>query len=125
MNFDHIKETLESFGVINYAIFSEPTSQDELFETIKIAVGADATGTVIYENHISNYPFTFEQFKEKLEEIKKDYSDKEYQRSRALEYPSIKEQLDMLWHAIDEDALNKTSDFYTALKSIKDQYPKS
>jgi len=43
------------------------------------------------------------------------------------QYPDIKEQLDMLWHAVDtglfgEDA--KTSDFYTSLKSVKDSNPK-
>jgi hypothetical protein len=43
------------------------------------------------------------------------------------QYPDIKEQLDMLWHAVDtglfgEDA--KTSDFYTVIKSVKDTTPK-
>lgn len=48
-----------------------------------------------------------------------------YQVPRSQEYPSIFEQLDMLWHAIDTNSLNKTSDFYTTLKSIKDKYPKA
>jgi hypothetical protein len=39
-------------------------------------------------------------------------------------YPSLGDQLDMLWHAIDNNALNKTSDFYTAIKAVKDAYPK-
>jgi len=39
-------------------------------------------------------------------------------------YPNIGEQLDMLWHAIDEGALDKTSDFYTKLKKVKDDNPK-
>ena len=30
----------------------------------------------------------------------------------------------MLWHAIDGDALDKTSDFYTKLKKVKDDNPK-
>jgi hypothetical protein len=47
-----------------------------------------------------------------------------YRRQRAKEYPSIGDQLDMLWHAIDNGTLNKSSDFYTSLKSIKEQYPK-
>jgi hypothetical protein len=41
-----------------------------------------------------------------------------------MEYPDIGEQLDMLWHAIDDNTLDKTSDFYTALKSVKDKNPK-
>lgn len=47
-----------------------------------------------------------------------------YRRQRAREYPTISDQLDMLWHAIDDGTLDKSSDFYTSLKSIKDQYPK-
>ena len=39
-------------------------------------------------------------------------------------YPNIGEQLDMLWHAIDGDALDKTSDFYIKLKKVKDDNPK-
>ena len=47
-----------------------------------------------------------------------------YKFSRASEYPSIGEQLDMLWHAIDTETLDKTSDFYTSLKQVKDNNPK-
>lgn len=39
-------------------------------------------------------------------------------------YPSIEEQLDMLWHAIDTESLDKTSDFYINLKAVKDRFPK-
>ena len=47
-----------------------------------------------------------------------------YKLLRAKEYPTIKDQLDMLWHAIDEGNLDKTSDFYLRLKKVKDEYPK-
>ena len=47
-----------------------------------------------------------------------------YKLLRAREYPAIKEQLDMLWHAIDNDCLNKESDFYKELKKVKEKYPK-
>ena len=47
-----------------------------------------------------------------------------YKVLRAKEYPSIKEQLDMIWHAIDEDKLDRTSDFYLRLKAVKDEFPK-
>jgi hypothetical protein len=30
----------------------------------------------------------------------------------------------VLWHAIDTGTLDKTSDFYTKLKAVKDKYPK-
>ena len=48
----------------------------------------------------------------------------QYQRDRAISYPEIGDQLDMLWHAIDSETLDKTSEFYTTLKKVKDDNPK-
>ena len=61
----------------------------------------------------------------KQAELKTAYDAKEYQRQREPEYPAIGEQLDLLWHAIDDGTLDKTSDFYTSLKATKDKYPKT
>ena len=36
---------------------------------------------------------------------------------------SIGEQLDNLWHDIDEGKLDKTAKFYTSINVIKDKYP--
>ena len=59
-----------------------------------------------------------------LTKMQTAYDAKEYQRKREPEYPAIGEQLDLLWHAIDDGTLDKTSDFYTSLKATKDKYPK-
>ena len=48
----------------------------------------------------------------------------QYRGERQVDYPEIGDQLDMLWHAIDGGTLDKTSDFYTSLKAIKDKHPK-
>ena len=56
--------------------------------------------------------------------IEAEYEANEYQRVRAKQYPNLGDQLDMLWHAIDNGTLNKTSDFYTAIKAVKDAHPK-
>ena len=55
-----------------------------------------------------------------------EYDAKAYARTRADAYPSIGDQLDMLWHAIDADATLKSdyADFHTALKAVKDANPK-
>ncbi len=50
-----------------------------------------------------------------------------YATKRSTYYPLGVEQLDLLYHAINdgdfgEDA--KTTDFYTELKAVKDKYPK-
>ena len=52
------------------------------------------------------------------------FNQKSHSDKRKTEYPPIPEQLDMLWHAIDLDTLDKTSDFYNNLKAVKDKYPK-
>ena len=53
---------------------------------------------------------------------------KAYSRTRSAAYPSIGDQLDMLWHAVDTGdwtaAKVKTTEFYTALKAVKDANPK-
>jgi len=43
---------------------------------------------------------------------------------RKAEYPSLEEQLDLLFKDIDNDTLDKTGDFYTKLKAVKDNNPK-
>jgi hypothetical protein len=52
------------------------------------------------------------------------YDNVGYDVKRRREYPKMGEQLDMLWHAIDLDTLDKTSDFYNNLKAVKEKYPK-
>ncbi len=51
-----------------------------------------------------------------------------YAQKREAAYPSIGDQLDMLWHAIDVGDWNavkvKTTSFYTELKAVKDANPK-
>ena len=49
-----------------------------------------------------------------------------YKRVRQEKYPSLPEQLDLLFHAIDADAdlKSKFSGFYNSIKAIKDANPK-
>ena len=67
--------------------------------------------------------FTKEQIAE-MDAYEADYAARQYQRERHDLYPGIREQLDLLWHAIDNDTLDKTSDFYTKLNKVKDDNPK-
>lgn len=48
-----------------------------------------------------------------------------YAQRRKKEYPSLEEQLDYLWHAMDKGELPKVSGFYDRIKDIKDKYPKA
>lgn len=50
-----------------------------------------------------------------------------YTWKRKQEYPSIEEQLDMIWHLMEEGLLGedvKKSNFFKKIKKVKDKYPK-
>ena len=71
---------------------------------------------------------TVAQIQTKQAELQTAHDAKAYARTRETAYPSIGEQLDMLWHAVDTGdwtpAKVKTTEFYTALKAVKDANPK-
>ncbi len=53
------------------------------------------------------------------------YKSVEYSRKRKISYPSLKDQLDALYHDIVNDNLNDTdSSFISIIKAVKDKYPK-
>tara|TARA_B110000211_G_scaffold207569_1_gene243450 strand:- start:1641 stop:2021 length:381 start_codon:yes stop_codon:yes gene_type:complete len=49
----------------------------------------------------------------------------EYRRLRKADYPSVEEQLDALWHAMDDGSTVKAEAFYERIKNVKDRYPKT
>jgi hypothetical protein len=61
----------------------------------------------------------------KMAELQAEYDDKDYQRKRQLEYPLITDQLDMLWHMMDDETIpGKNSTWYNTIKEVKDNNPK-
>tara|TARA_R110000823_G_scaffold87626_1_gene195407 strand:- start:81 stop:398 length:318 start_codon:yes stop_codon:yes gene_type:complete len=60
----------------------------------------------------------------KMVEVQADYDAKQYQRDRV--YPSIGDQLDMLWHTMDKNTelQHNFYDFYQTIKKVKVAYPK-
>ena len=69
-------------------------------------------------------PPTEEVIQTEIVKLQAEYDALQYQRDREPNYPRLAEQFDLLWHAIDADTLDKTSDFYTTLKAVKDAHPK-
>jgi hypothetical protein len=67
---------------------------------------------------------TREEVEAELVYIRLQIERNQYQGQRYYAYPPVKDQLDMLWHAIDTGTLDKSSSFYTSLKAVKDAYPK-
>jgi len=70
-------------------------------------------------NWLKTTPIAEADILAKQKELQTAYDNKKYQRNRAEAYPSIKDQLDMIYHAGQGgDAFQK------AIKEVKDKYPK-
>ena len=89
-----------------------------------IALKADAEVSVNAEDinqitwHDGNPSnITKQQILDKQAELKTAYENNKYQRDRAVAYPSIKDQLDDLYH-------NGIDGWKTTIKAVKDKYPK-
>jgi len=83
----------------------------------EVSVNADDVKQITWHNGTT--PIAEADILAKQAELQADYEAKEYQRNRASEYPSIGEQLDMIYHAGQGgDA------FQAAIQAIKDKYPK-
>ena len=90
----------------------------------KVVVRGDDINTCEIEWHNGTTPISKADIEAKMVEVQADYDAKQYQRDRV--YPSIGEQLDMLWHSIDRDGELKSKyyDFYEAIKAVKVKNPK-
>jgi len=60
----------------------------------------------------------------KIAELQTVYDNKEYQRTRAVAYPELKEQLDLLYKDMVADKGDKTGEWFKAVKKVKDDNPK-
>jgi len=62
-------------------------------------------------------PISKADIEAKMAELQTEYDNNKYQRDRAAEYPSIKDQLDDIYH-------NGVDGWKTTIKAVKDKYPK-
>jgi hypothetical protein len=63
-------------------------------------------------------PVTEEQIATELARLQAEFVSNEYQRQRAMEYPSIVDQLDTIYH-------NGIDAWKQSIKAVKDKYPKA
>ena len=89
---------------------------------VNVGIDKDGVYDVTFHNGTAEIPKA--DIEAKVVELQKDYDAKQYQRDRV--YPSIGDQLDMLWHSIDRDGELKSKyyDFYEAIKAVKVKNPK-
>ena len=79
--------------------------------------------TIVWHNGTTPIPVA--DIEAKMTELQAEYDANQYQRDRV--YPKIGDQLDMLWHSIDQDPQLKSKyfEFYEAIKAIKVKHPKN
>ena len=63
---------------------------------------------------------TEEQIQSKMSELQADYDSKQYQRDRSTSYPSIQDQLDMIYW----DRKNGTKTWEESIDKVKSDNPK-
>jgi len=75
--------------------------------------------------HNGTTPISKADIEAKMVEVQAEYDANQYQRDRV--YPSIGDQLDMLWHSIDQNPKLKSEyfEFYEAIKAVKVKHPKN
>ena len=63
----------------------------------------------------------------KINEMANQPEQSQYAQQRRNAYPPIGDQLDMLWHSIDQnpELKQKYFDFYETIKQVKVKYPKN
>lgn len=82
-------------------------------------------GTTRYEDYndsmfvTSDYIQVGGEFVFSPKQIEKDYAANRYEA-----YPSLNEQMDMIWHAMDAGTAPKIEPFYSSIKAVKEQFPK-
>lgn len=88
---------------------------DAVLHLVDTAVTQKKDGTIIYLD--GQTPPSEEQIQAKIAELQADYDSKQYQRDRAIAYPSWQDQLDKIFH-------NGIDAWKSDIQAIKDQFPK-
>ena len=89
----------------------------------EVSVGNDSLDDITWLNGTT--PISKADIEAKMVELQAEYDANQYQRDRV--YPSIGDQLDMLWHSIDQNPKLKSEyfEFYEAIKAVKVKHPKN
>jgi len=91
----------------------------------KVTIHGNDINTCEIEWHNGTTPIPKADIEAKMVEVQAEYDANQYQRDRV--YPSIGDQLDMLWHSIDQNPKLKSEyfEFYEAIKAVKVKHPKN
>lgn len=102
----------------------------------EVTVNGEDINTI--EWHNGTTPIPVADIEAKMTELQAEYDANQYQKDNEPEqpdyikqrknsYPEIGDQLDMLWHSIDQNPALKSQyfEFYEAIKAVKVKHPKN
>ena len=92
----------------------------------KVSVNAENFEQITWHDGNPNN-ITKADIEAKMNEMSNEPEQSDYVEQRRNAYPPIGDQLDMLWHSIDQNAelKQKYFNFYEAIKQVKVKYPKN
>jgi len=92
----------------------------------QVSVNGSDINTCEIEWHNGTTPISKADIEVKMNEMANEPKQSNYAQQRKSAYPKIGDQLDMLWHSIDEspELKQKYFKFYEAIKAVKAKYPK-
>ena len=64
--------------------------------------------------------FTEDEFNAEVQKVRDEVNESVSKRV----YPSVEDQLDALWHAMNAGLIPKAENFYQMIKEVKDKHPK-
>ena len=99
----------------------------EINPNAKVTVRGSDINTCEIEWHNETTPISKADIEAKMNEMANEPEQSAYAEQRKNAYPPIGDQLDMLWHSIDQnpELKQKYFDFYEAIKQVKVKYPKN
>ena len=86
--------------------------------TAQVSVSGDDINSI--EWHNGTTPIPANEILAKQQELITEYNSNKYQRDRAVDYPSLADQLDMQYW----DKINGTNKWQQAINAVKQKYPK-
>ena len=85
----------------------------------QVGVNAEDINQITWQN--GTQPIPANEILAKQKELQAEYEAKQYQRDRQKKYPSIPDQLDMLYW----DKVNGTENWLNSIESVKNRFPKA
>ena len=105
------EENIISFNELTWTSFNSNGRYSFWGNKLKVSAGLS------YLSNKGTTPISNEDILDKQVELKAEYDAKQYQRDRAVEYPSWQDQLDDIYH-------NGIDGWKATIKVTKDKYPK-